>query len=230
MATDGPSLARFFRVVSPLPPLMRPTFVVLGVAAASVVVLDVARTPNALMPILTLHLFAASSGFGGAARRGYYDLLLTRDDGRLAMALAHWCFSIAPGIATWLAIAGVEAAVRGGFPQHALAAGSVAAMAIVSMLGWAFTVGLPRFSGAIGWTVTVVAAASLWSLEAVAGPGSPVALRAIAMLVNPALLLGRSLDAASLLLLIPAISVGVVGMVTACAWIALTDYPLEAAQ
>jgi hypothetical protein len=227
---DGPSLGRFFRVVSPLPPLMRPTFGVVFVVSAVVMAVDVEKTRPLLTPLLTLHLFACSSGFGGAARRGYYDLLLTRDGRRLGVALTHWCFSIAPGLATWLAIAGLEAFLRLGFPQHAFAGGSVAAMAVVSMLAWAFTVGLPRFSGAIGWMVTVVSAASLWSLEVVAGPGSPVALRALALLVNPALLLGRSLDAASLLPVVPALAAGVVGMSLACAWIVLADYPFEAAQ
>ncbi len=227
---DGPSLGRFFRVVSPLPPLMRPTFGVVFVVSTVVMAVDVEKTRPLLTPLLTLHLFACSSGFGGAARRGYYDLLLTRDGRRLGVALTHWCFSIAPGLATWLAIAGLEAFLRVGFPQHAFAGGSVAAMAVVSMLAWAFTVGLPRFSGAIGWMVTVVSAASLWSLEAVAGPGSPVGLRALAVLVNPALLLGRSLDAASLLPVVPALAAGVVGMILACAWIVLADYPFEAAQ
>jgi hypothetical protein len=227
---ESASRARFFRVVSPLPPLMRPTFVVLFLVAAAVMAVDVEKTRAVLTPLLTLHLFACSSGFGGAARRGYYDLLLTRDGRRLALALTHWCFSIAPGLATWLAVAGLETALRGGFPRHALAGGSVAALAVVSMLAWAFTVGLPRFSGAIGWMVIVVSAASLWSLEATAGPGSPVALRALAMLVNPALLLGRSLDAVALLIVMPALAAGVVGMILACAWIVRADHPLEAAQ
>jgi hypothetical protein len=227
---EGPSLPRFFRVVSPLPPLMRQTFAVLFLAAAAAMVVDVEKTRAVLTPLLALHLFASSSGFGGAARRGYYDLLLTRDGGRLAMALTHWCFSIAPGLTTWLAVAGLEAILRGGLPRQAFAGGSIAAMAIVSMLAWAFTVGLPRFSGAIGWLVTVVLAASMWSMETIAGPGSPVVLRALAILVNPAWLLGRSLDADSAVLLVPALAAGVVAMILACAWIVLADYPLEAAQ
>lgn len=227
---DTPSLPHFFLIVSPLPPLMRSTFVVLFVGAAAVLAVDVEKTRAVLTPLLTLHLFASSSGFDGAARRGYYDLVLTRTGGRLAMALTHWCFSIGPGVAAWLGIAGMEAVMRRGFPVHAFAGGSIAALAVVSMLAWAFTVGLPRFSAAIGWMVTVVAVASVWSLESIAGPGSPAALRALAVLINPAVLLGQNVDGSSVALLAPALAAGVVGMVTACTWIVFADYPLEAAQ
>jgi hypothetical protein len=44
------------------------------------------------------------------------------------------------------------------------------------------------------------------------------------------LLLGRSVDADSAVLLVPALAAGVVAMILACAWIVLADYPLEAAQ
>lgn len=234
--------ARFFRIVSPLPPLMRPTFVVLVLVAAPIVVMDVERTRDVLAPILTLQLFAAASGFAGHARRGYYDLLLTSGGRRLSIALTHWVFSIAPGVVAWMVVALVEAALRRGYPDHALAGGTLAAMAIVSMLGWAFTVGLPRFSGAIGWVVVLVAAASLWPDGAIgfafsggAGRAAEIgtvasAWQAAAVLVNPALLLGRGLEGMAGWMVIPAIAAGVIGMVTACAWIASTDYPLEAAQ
>lgn len=226
MMADGPSLLRFFLVVSPLPPLMHRTFVVLVVGAAGVIALDVNRTRDVLVPLLALHLFAASSGFAGPARRGYYDQLLTRGDGRLAIAFAHWALSIAPGLAAGLAIALVEAVARRGFPQHTLAAGTVAAMAVVSMLAWSLTVALPRFSGAIGWMVTLIAAASVWPLERVSTP----ALTALATVVNPATLIGRSLDGAAWLVVAPAIAAGASAMVVACTWVVLTDYPLEASQ
>jgi hypothetical protein len=221
---------RFFRVVGPLPPLMIGTFMVIAAAASAVVLIDVRRTGQVLLPVLALQLFAASSGFAGPARRGYYDILLTGGDHRVAIALAHWVMSIAPGLCAWLWIAGVEAAARQAFPLLALAGGSIVAMAVVSTLGWACTVPLPRFSGAIGWMVAVVAAMSLWPLDDLFKYGGPVTTMAAAALVNPALLVGRALGPIETLAVVPAVALGAASVIAACAWIVLTDYPLEASQ
>jgi hypothetical protein len=227
---DGPSLVRFFRVVNPLPLLMTETFGVVFIVASAVVLLDAARTPDVLMPVLVLQLFAASSGFAGPARRGYYDLLLTRGDSRLSIAVAHWAFSIAPGIATVLGIAAIEAASRRAFPVVTLASGTLAAMAVVSTLPWAFTVGLPRFSGAIGWLVTLAMATTFWSPDQTFAAGAaPSAAMAMAVLVHPGLLVGRSLPADGVAA-VPALALAAVALVAACLWIVRADYPLEAAQ
>lgn len=228
---DGPSLIRFFRVVSPLPPLMVGTFGIVAAVASAVVLIDVARTADAVLPLLMLQLFAASSGFAGPARRGYYDMLLTRGDHRLWIAAAHWLTSVAPGIAALLALAGIEALARRAFPELALAGGTVAAMAVVSLLSWSLTVALPRFSGAIGWLVTLVLLTSFWSPGQALSPGAtPTPVAAIAVLVHPGLLLGRELTAAHALLVAPGLALGAAAFVIACLWIARADFPLEAAQ
>jgi hypothetical protein len=220
---------RFFLIVSPLPPMMVGTFVAVAVGASMVVVADVERTADALVPILTLQLFAAASGFAGPARRGYYDMLLTSADRRLTIGVVHWVISIGPGLLAWAWVAAVEAAVRRAFPGLALAAGSAAALTVVSTLAWACTVPLPRFAGAIGWMVTVVAAMSLWRLDRVFESGS-AALMSVAALVNPVLLIGRPLNPDEVLAVAPALALGMAGVGAACVWIARTDYPLEASQ
>ena len=220
---------RFFLIVSPLPPMMVGTFIVVAVGASVVVVADVERTADALVPVLTLQLFAAASGFAGPARRGYYDMLLTSADRRLTIGAVHWLMSIAPGLLAWAWVAAVEAAARRAFPALSLAVGSAAAVTVVSTLAWACTVPLPRFAGAVGWLVTVVAAMSLWRLDRVFESGSAL-LMPVAALVNPGLLIGRPLDSGEAMAIAPVVALGIAGVGAACVWIARTDYPLEASQ
>src|SRR4029434_11222861 len=101
---DLPFLIRFFRVVPPVPPMMTGTFLVLTLASAAVVVANPVRAPGTLVPVLLLQVFAAASGFALPARRGHFDLLLTRGSSRTLIALVHWAMSIAPGLASWLVL------------------------------------------------------------------------------------------------------------------------------
>src|SRR4029453_17803187 len=86
-------LVRFFYVVPPVSSLMAGTFGALTVAAAVAIMSDTRRAPGALMPILVLQTFAASSGFSLPARRGNYDLPLTRTSTRTLSALVPWAAS-----------------------------------------------------------------------------------------------------------------------------------------
>jgi hypothetical protein len=221
--------ARFFRVVTPWPPMMLGTFVVLGVASAGMVAIDPAHTPGVLRPVLVLQLFAASSGFAGAARRGYYDVLLTSGDRRAVMGLTHWLMSISPGVVTWWGIAGAEAAARRGFPEAALAGGTVVALTAVSCVAWAANVNLPRFSTAIAWLVLATAAASIWPPDAgFDGERSSWGVAAAAV-ANPAMLVGRALtplDAS----IVGLLGLAVGSMAAALAWFSWADVPLESAQ
>jgi hypothetical protein len=211
--------------------MMVGTFAIVFVVAAAVILFDAARTADALLPVLVLQLFAASSGFAGPARRGYYDMLLTRGDSRLSIAAAHWLMSVAPGAATLLALALVETMARKAYPEVALAGGTVAAMALVSMLSWSFTVSLPRFSGAIGWLLTLMLLTSFWSPgQAWTGGQASVPVKALAVFVHPGLLVGRALAADDALIVAPSVVLSITAVVLACVWIARTDYALEAAQ
>jgi hypothetical protein len=204
-------------------------FLVSLVVGSGVVLIEPTRTADVLMPLLLLQLFAASSGFAGPLRRGYYDMLLTRGDRRVSIAAAHWVMSVVPGVASWLGLGLVEMVSRRAFPDTTYASGTVAATVVVSTLPWAFSVALPRFSGAIGWLAASLMAMSLWRLDEVAAEGRLVAA-AGAVLLHPGLLVGRRLDGAALLVVGPALVLAAVAMVLACLWIERADCAFEGAQ
>jgi hypothetical protein len=229
-------LLRFFHAVPPVSPMMTGTFAVVTLIGAVVVYTDPSRVAGALAPVLVLQLFAAASGFAVPARRGHYDLLLTRGVSRWLVALAHWASSSASGVISWLAIVAVELTATAGVSTATLASGTCAAVFLVSTLPWALTIALPRFSGGIGWLLALVMTTSVFSasvldhrvvestrIDALAWP-------AWAFLVYPIGLVGRRLSPAELIAIAPAIVLAVAAMVAACRWVARMDVPLEAAQ
>ena len=228
-------LFRFFHVVSPLPGLVVWTFGTLVIGASALVSVAPRRTGGALAPLLVLQMFAASSGFAVPARRGHYDLLLTRSGGRTWIALAHWLTSISPGIASWLIVAGVET-IATGHASTALASGTWAAVTLVSTIPWAVTIALPRFSGGIGWLLLLTTAGITFSpygfdwLVAPAVADRPFAAAWVAFLVYPMVGVGRHLSAHETLVVLPALILASVSMAVACAWVRRATFPLEAAQ
>jgi hypothetical protein len=156
---------RFFHVVSPVPPLMTGSFVILTLTAAAAMLADMDRAAGALVPVLLLQVLAASSGFAVPARRGHYDLLLTRERSRTRIAVAHWAASIMPGLASWFALALLEVIVSAGSHSSLFANGTCAAVFLVSTLPWATTIALPRFSGGIGWILVAVTTATTFATD-----------------------------------------------------------------
>lgn len=215
------SLIRFFRIVPPVPPLMIATGAATVVAGVAAILVNPSRTAGALAPLVVLQVFAASSGFAGPARRGYYDLLWTRGTGRLRMAGAHWMSSVAPGLVGWGILALVETAVRGA-PYASLASGTLAAMALVSTLPWAVTTPMPHFAGAIGWLLLLTMVRML--LPDVRLPS------AVEFLIDPLTVVGTPLTHAEAWSVAPGLGIGVVAVAAACTWIVRADFPLEAAQ
>lgn len=229
-------LLRFFRVVSPVTSMMTGTFVVLTMLSAIVIVVDPGRSSKALVPVLLLQAFAASSGFAVPARRGHYDLLLTRGSSRTLIVLVHWATSVVPGVASWLVLVLVELAASRGMSDHLSASGTCAAMFVVSTLPWAATIALPRFSGGIGWMLVAVTTATTLSsdvftrwavtstrIEALAWP-------AWSFLIYPLGAVGRHLDRGEAIAVAPVLLFAVGTLVLACRWAANRDVPLEAAQ
>lgn len=214
---------RFFRVVAPLPPLVGWTFLVIVSIGALVIAHDPARAAGAMVPILLLQLFAASSGFEVPARRGHYDLLLTSGYSRVWMALVHWGTSIAHGVAAWLVLVVIERVASGGTETKLLASGTCAAVALVSTLPWAITVRLPRFSGGIGWLLALAISTSVW-------PSSEFTPPAWRFLVYPPGLVGHALNAGEAVSVAPALVLACCSMVAACRWVSQASVPLEAAQ
>jgi len=229
-------LVRFFHIVPPAPSMMMGTFVVLTLAAAVAIVNDSRAAAGALVPVLLLQAFAASSGFTLPARRGHYDLLFTRGNGRISIALMHWMSSIAAGLGSWLILAGLELVTSAGARATLLASGTCAAVFLVSTLPWAMGVALPRFSAGIGWLLLAVTTtttfpqgvmgewtASSTRIEALAWP-------AWTFFVYPIGAIGQHLVRPQVMAVVPVLALAVFAMTVSCRWIAQRDVPLEASQ
>jgi hypothetical protein len=229
-------LVRFFLVVPPVPLMMTGTFGVLLLISIAAIVGDVGSAAGALVPVLILQAFAASSGFALPARRGHYDLLFTRGSSRTLIAIVHWVMSIAPGVASWLILSVVEFLVSRGASYSLTASGTCAAMLLVSTLPWAVTVALPRFAGGLGWMLVAATTATTFSTGVLDGWAVSSATidestwRAWSFFLYPANGIGRHLAEAELTAVLPALTVAVCAMVMACRWVAHRDVPLEAAQ
>ncbi|HZI79481.1 MAG TPA: hypothetical protein VFD69_08205 [Vicinamibacterales bacterium] len=226
-------LVAFFRAA---PPVTRPmvlclwgTAVVGGVAMFA----GVAGAATVLTPLLVLHIFAASSGFGLALRRGHYDLVLSRGIGLAGLMTAHWMASIAPGLGAWIAVAVFERLLPAADPAAA-ASGTVLAFLLASSLPWALTTPLPRFGAAIGWLVLLVTSLAmvpsgqLQLADALRNP-RPNAIGALAVVTYPMGLLG--LDAWQLPAgtVSPGLACAIASMLGALAWHRRAEVPLETA-
>ena len=229
-------LVRFFHVVPPVPPMMTGTFAVLTLAAAIAIIGDLQAAAGALVPVLLLQVFAASSGFTLPARRGHYDLLFTRANSRTSIALMHWASSIGTGITSWLALAMLEFVVSAGARTTLLASGTCAAVVLVSTLPWAIGVALPRFSAGIGWLLLVVTTATTFSKGVIGDWTAPstrieeLAWPAWAFLVYPMGAIGQHLAHSQIMAVVPALTLAIIAMAISCRWIAQRDVPLEASQ
>jgi hypothetical protein len=216
-----PELFRFFRVVPPVPSLMVVTFLAVTIVSVVAIAIDRSLVAGMLKAVLVVQVFAVSSGFVGHARRGHYDLLLTRGDDRVAVALVHWALSAAPGLASWLSVAAAEAVISFGDAGISVASGSIVAVVVVSTAPWALTAFLPRFAAAIGWLAVFAVGVAVRS-------SLPVALPLVT-LVYPLAMVGvdvrSQIAAAALPLGMALVSVG--GALFA---IRRVSIPLEGAQ
>ena len=226
-------LTAFFRAA---PPVTRPMVLCLwGTALLGGVAMSagVAQGATVLTPVVVLQIFASSSGFGLALRRGHYDLVLSRGVDLPGLMTAHWLASIAPGAGAWLAVAALERVTLSG-PPVALASGSLLAFALASTLPWALTTPLPRFGAAIGWLVLLVTSLAmvpsgqLQLVEALRA-SRPSALGALAVVVYPMGLLGADATRLPAGTLSPGLACAVGAMLGALAWHRRAEVPLETA-
>ena len=226
-------LMAFFRAA---PPVTRPIVLCLWtIAGAGTVAMaaGLAAGATVLTPLLVLHIFAASSGFGLALRRGHYDLVLSRGISITGLMTAHWLASIAPGLAAWLGVAAVERLLSPPQPA-AFTSGSVLAFFLASSFPWAFTTSLPRFAAAIGWLVllvtslAIVPSGQLQLLGALRAP-SPSALGALAVVAYPMGLLGVDAGQLPAGTITPGLGCALLSMLGAVAWNGRTEVPLETA-
>ena len=224
----------FFRVV---PPVTRPIAGCLWLAAAggaAAIVTGLASGEAALTPLLVLQIFAASSGFDRSARRGYYDLLLSRGISPSRVLAAHWVASVAPGLAAWLAVAAAER-LTGTAAPAALASGSLLALALVSSLPWAITAPLPRFAAAIGWLVLLVTSLAVVPsgqanlLAALRAP-QPSPLGALALVAYPMGALGMPASRLPLGTVGPGLTCALASVAVAMLWYRRRGTPLDSAS
>lgn len=161
----GPTPLQFCRVV------VRPSAAALwawaGVLALAAYLArtDVEGLDQAAGVALLLQMFAASTGFRDAARRGHFDAVLTGGSNRAALARAHAACSLMPGLVVWLAIAGLEAAVRPDRIPTALTPAGLSALAYVSVLAWAVGVTTKRYAAGGAWLLSLVALAAADRLD-----------------------------------------------------------------
>lgn len=211
-------LVRYFHVVPPVPRLMVGSFLALTVAGGARTMVQPSADAAAAVPIIALQAFAASTGFGMLARRGYFDLLVVRGQPRVRIAIVQWVLAIVPGACSWLALVAV-CAVRHGGPNPFLEGGTVVAFLMVSTIPWAANVALPRYAGAIGWLLLICLADS----------GGVIWPDSVHRVIFPVALVGTSMQDRGAVMA-AALALSLASMTIALAWVHRADIRLEAAQ
>ena len=202
---------RYFQIVPVVPPLFNVAFAVAVAAAAVRLMSDASAAIEALTPVLLLQLFVASSGFRFAARRGYYDLLLTSGTPRWQIAIAHCLVSILPGIVSWVCVGAFEVAANRGGVWLSIAPGTCAAFIGASLMAWSVAVFSSRTATTVMWLLVLT-------------------IPAIARLISPVQLLGTTWSTGSRLMLATDCATAVVAFTAAIISIVRGSAPLEAAQ
>jgi hypothetical protein len=202
---------RYFQIVPVVPPLFNLAFAVAVAAAALRLMSDASATVDALTPVLLLQLFVASSGFRFAARRGYYDLLLTSATPRWQVAIAHCLVSILPGIVCWACVGVLEAAANRGGAWVSITPGTCAAFIGASLVAWSVAVFSSRTATTVMWLLVLT-------------------IPSIARVVSPVQLLGTTWASANRLTLAIGFATALVCFTAGLASIVRGSAPLEAAQ
>jgi hypothetical protein len=202
---------RYFQIVPVVPPLFNLAFAVAVAAAALRLMSDASATVDALTPVLLLQLFVASSGFRFAARRGYYDLLLTSATPRWQVAIAHCLVSILPGIVCWACVGVLEAAANRGGAWVSITPGTCAAFIGASLVAWSVAVFSSRTATTVMWLLVLT-------------------IPSIARVVSPVQLLGTTWASANRLMLAIGFATALVCFTAGLASIVRGSAPLEAAQ
>ena len=223
---------RYLRIVRPVPRLTRVSFLVITASSAVALCFSDAARPHVLWPLLLLQMFTVSTGFMNDARRGHFDVLFTGGAPPVVVALVYWVLAALPGVACWLALAGIERVRHGS--MLFLTGGTVAVVWLVSVVPWATTIALPRFTGAIGWLLACVSAFVLTPLGRdfalpAAGNGETWWKSATALILFPPRLVGQPPGAEPVGVALVLGGAGVL-LLGALALVARADVPLESGQ
>ena len=223
---------RFFLAVPLQSPYMLAGLALVVALGAAELIVAPESGQEAVVTLLLLQMFSASSGFATPARRGHYDAPLTGGASRTAVVGWHLVMSVAPGALGWLVLGACELGVGG---SAVLSQGSIAAMVVVSAAGWAMTVPLPRLGGGVVWLVLLLAGLgwpTVWreDILAVAAGSADVSARAVVYLLCPLVVAGRTRTQEDLMALLPVMALAMAGCVGAWRWLVRMDVSLEAAQ
>lgn len=148
------SSVRFFLTVSPVPVWMRIAFGAAVLVGGTTMWLNPADLDSAFGSILMLQMFSASSGYGAAAARGYYDPLLVSGRPRARIALGSLMAAAFPGAVAWLTIATIATALGRG--DAAFAPHRQMALVLVSAGAWTAGLALPRMGAGALWSAVLV--------------------------------------------------------------------------
>jgi hypothetical protein len=228
-------LVRYPLVVMPTAIWLWAGFVAAVVVGAWTLVLDPGggQLDSALASVLLLQMFAVSNGFAGAAGRGHFDAVLVSGRPRVAIGVGVALAAATPGASAWAALLMVALAV--GEPLSAVAAPHrQAAFLIVSGVGWAAGVAVPRLVAGALWFLIILGllmSRTLFTQHLAAIQQVPASLQGFAVsvaacVICPFVLLGDFPGANDLRVVAAAMGLAIVAVAAAIAHISRRDYAL----
>jgi hypothetical protein len=190
-----------------------------------------------LATLLLWQMFAVSTGFWTAARAGHYDALLVAGGARAWVALVHWSLSAGPGAFAWVALTGFAAAAGGGMLPESVRVASLLALLIVSTVGWAGGLFLPRLGAGVVWVTVILlfgtTSAGLIQMRLLAGDGGlhgsgESIVAGLTFVVCPFLLLGSPPAAENVWVRVMALLVSLLALGLGVQCIVRMQFPLKA--
>jgi hypothetical protein len=154
----NPSPLRFFFVVGLHPPYAIAALAAVMLAGLWILFTSPTELDSALGMLLVVQMFLASTGFVVRARRGHFDPILIAASSRARVLIAHWLFSIAPGLAGWVVLSATAGALGNAQVWSTFAGHRLLALLIVSSVSWTVGFGLPRSAAGALWMAGLIAA------------------------------------------------------------------------
>lgn len=226
---------RFPLVVLPPALWVRAAFAVAAAFGAWTLALDPGggQLDSALGSILLLQMFAVSNGFAAASARGHFDPILVSGRSRVAIGAGAATAAALPGALAWVAILLLAGAL--GEPLSEIAAPHrQAAFLVISGVGWAAGIRLPRLAAGALWSVVLIGllmsrtflTRQLVTLEQVPSSLYDILVAASACVLCPFLLLSNSPGVTDLRVVLLALAMTAVFVTLAILHVARCDYAL----
>jgi hypothetical protein len=154
-----PSPVRFFWVVLRPSGLLVTALLALVAYTTWLALLDPGSFDQALGLTVLGQMLVASTGYKERLTRGHFDPILAGNVRRLSVAAAHALMSIAPGVTMWAALGVIDRTVSG---RHSIVytAGGAVGFVYASLVVWAVSLRLGRYTGGVLWLLLLVGLAS----------------------------------------------------------------------